>query len=138
MNGINWLPAAVAVFGFLPLGIYVYKRTLVLRILKKGISTRAIVYKITPRSIRGQYFDIVYYYFTASDRKQYAGILSIKQGTYRLKDMVEIYYLPANPKRNTVKGARGSPAILIFLILLTLFVLFAVYKVYEMVQSGAA
>jgi hypothetical protein len=138
MNGITWLPAAVAVFGFLPLGIYVYKRRLVLSILKKGISTRAIVYKITTRSVRSQYYDIVYYYFTASDRKQYAGVLSIKQGTYRLNDTVEIYYLPANPKRNTVKGAWGSPAILIFLILLTVFVLFAVYKVYEMMQSGAA
>jgi hypothetical protein len=138
MSGIHWLLVFVALLGFLPLGIYIYKVRLVRRILKKGLPVKASVYKIVRHVIKNTHVDIVHYSFIAWNGIQHTGKLTSGVDKYRVRDTVEIYYLPANPRHNTVKGAWVSPIILIFLLLLTAFVLFAVYKINEMVQTGAA
>jgi hypothetical protein len=69
--------------------------------------------------------------------QQYSGTLTIKQGSYKTGDVLNIYYLPSNPRRNTMNGAWESPFILGFGILIAVFILFAVYKMYEMVKTGS-
>jgi hypothetical protein len=136
MSGIQWVITGLAIFGFLPMSIVLYKMRLVKKILNTGLPATATVYKvITPTG--KQSADTVYYSFFDREGAQYTGVLSIKPGTYRERDTLEIWYLPANPRRNTVKGAWASPIILIFVILIALFVLFAAYKINEMVQTGA-
>jgi hypothetical protein len=83
--------------------------------------------------------DVVYYTFYANNTtEQYTGILTTRIGLYKAGDVIDISYMPANPRRSTMQGAWQSNVILYFGIAIALFVLFAVYKLYEMVQTGAA
>lgn len=135
MSGIQWVLAGTAIFGFLPLAIVLYKKRQVKKILNTGLPVTATVYHILP-PVGKRTVDIVYYSFLDRKGKQYTGALNIAPGTYRLRDTLQIWYLPDNPNKNTVKGAWASPFFLIFVIVIALFVLFAVYKINEMVQTG--
>lgn len=136
MSGIQWILVGMAIFGFLPMAIVIYKMRMVKKILTTGLPVKATVYKIIGPSGK-RYTDIVYYSFIDREGRQFAGTLTIKPGVYRVNDTLEIWYLPSNPRKNTVKGAWGSPFFLIFVIVIALFVLFAAYKINEMVQTGA-
>ena len=135
MSGIYILLVALAIFGFLPFAIVLYKMRLVKRILNGGYPTKATVYHVVAPSGKRTHA-IVHYAFVARDGKQYTGQLIIEPGKYRVNDPVDIFYLLNNPKRNAPKGAWGSPFFLIFTIILALFILFAVYKIYEMIQTS--
>ena len=136
MSGIHLVLIGLAAFGFLPLIIILYKKNRVKKILATGIPAKATVYNVY--AVPRQPTDIVYYsFYTQNTTQQFTGTLTIKSGTYKPGDVLDIYYMPGNPKRNTMHGAWGSPAILIFGIVIALFVLFAVYKLYEMVESGS-
>lgn len=135
MSGLNVLLLVMAFAGFLPLGIILYKRWLVKKMLTGGIATPARVYKIT-RTYKPS-IDLVYYaYVDPRSGKQYSGHLTTKPGLYQNGDILEIYFLPDNPSRSTIKGAWASMAFVVFGIALALFVLFAVYKIKEGVNSG--
>jgi len=73
---------------------------------------------------------------TVNTGEHFRGRLTIKHGVYNVGDKIDVYYLPTNPKRNTVKGAWESPAMVVFGIIIALFVLFAAWKIWEMVNSG--
>src|SRR5690606_17617389 len=99
-----------------------------------GNMAKARIYKIHTSPKFG---DTVLYTFYNDLRQQYFGSLHSKRDAYRVNDIIVIYYLPQNPKRNTLQGAWASPIFLIFTLAIALFVLFAVYKLHEMVQTGA-
>jgi hypothetical protein len=136
MSGIDLILLFVALLGFLPLSIILYKKNRVKKILTVGLPAKATVYDVTrlPQSAA----EIVHYKFNAQNSsQQFTGSLTIKQGQYKIGDMLDIYYMPNNPRRNSMNGAWGSPIILGFGIVLAAFILFAVYKLYEMVKTGS-
>ena len=135
MSGIHFVLAGLALFGFLPLAIILYKRKRVKRILTTGLPAKARVYRIYP--MRRQATDIVYYTFYDQHRKQFTGSLTCKSGLYSENDVLDIFYDAGNPNQNTIHGAWKSNVILGFGIAIAAFILFAVYKLYEMIQSGA-
>lgn len=135
MFGMYLILLFIALFGFLPLVVILYKKHRIKKILTVGLPTEAIVYEVI--SIPKSASDIVHYRFYAqSNEKQYTGTLTTKYGLYKTGDMLKIYYLPNNPQRNTMNGVWGSPIILGFGIVEAAFILFAVYKLYEMLQTG--
>jgi hypothetical protein len=135
MSGIQLILIGLAIFGFLPLIIILYKRRLVKRILTTGALAKAEVYSI--RLAHKSYVDIVWYRFVPANTNQYVtGSLTTKIGMYKQGDLLDVYYLPDNPKRNTVEGAWKSAAFLWFGILLAAFVLFAAYKINQEVAAG--
>lgn len=136
MNGIYFVLAGLAVFGFVPLVIILYKRSVVKKILTTGLPAKARVYNVY--TVRRQASDIVHYTFYDQTGKQFTGSLTCKSGMYRVDDVIDVYYKAENPKRNTVHGAWKSNFILGFGIAIAVFILFAVYKLYEMIQSGEA
>ncbi len=136
MNGINLILGFLALFGFLPLAIILYKKNRVKKILTVGLPAQAIVYDI--RTFSRSATEIVCYRFTAQNStQQYTGTLTTKHGLYKAGDVLNIHYLPGNPRRSTMNGAWGSPIILGFGIVVALFILFAVYKLYEMVKTDS-
>jgi hypothetical protein len=135
MNGINLILGFLALFGFLPLAIILYKKNRVKKILTVGMQADAVVYDV--RTFSRSATEIVCYRFIAQNSTQYTGTLTTKHGLYKTGDVLNIYYLPGNPRRNTMNGAWGSPIILGFGIVVALFILFAVYKLYEMVKTGS-
>lgn len=136
MTGIHLMLIFVALFGFLPLTIILYKRSRVKKMLTRGMRAKAIVYDVRPFSRSAA--EVVYYWFNApNNTQQYTGSLTIKHGLYKKGDVLDVYFLPGNPKRSTVNGAWGSPVIVGFGVAIAAFVLFAVYKMYEMVQAGS-
>ena len=134
--GVYAILVFLAIFGFLPLGIILYKRRMVKRILTTGVPAKARVYNIYTASRRA--YDIVHYTFYDQSMKQHTGSLSTKIGLYKVDDILDIHYLKENPKRNTMQGAWKSGFIVGFGIAIALFILFAVYKLYEMIQTGQA
>ncbi|HUM65209.1 MAG TPA: hypothetical protein PLV32_05165 [Chitinophagaceae bacterium] len=136
MKGIYFVLTGLALFGFLPLAIILYKRRRVNRVLTTGRMSKARVYGI--HTVRRQPTDIVYYTFYDQHMKQFNGSLTCKSGLYKMDDVIDVYYDPGNPKLNTVNGAWQSNFILGFGIALAAFILFAVYKLYEMIESGEA
>jgi hypothetical protein len=126
----------LALFGFLPLAIILYKRNLVGKILRTGQPARARVYRVQ-RILRPPQ-DIVQYTFYDQNMQQHYGRLTTRIGLHKEGDELKIHYLPGNPRRNTIEGAWKSNFILGFGIAIAAFVLFAVYKLYEMIQSGEA
>ncbi len=136
MRGVYFVLAGLALFGFLPLAIILYKRRRVNRVLTTGLMSKARVYGI--HTVRRQPTDIVSYTFYDQHMKQFYGSLTCKSGLYKMDDVIDVYYDPVNPKLNTVNGAWQSNVILGFGIAIAAFILFAVYKLYEMIESGEA
>ncbi len=121
--------------GLLPLGIILYKRNMVRKLVRTGTPVKARVYDI--RTTRRQPQDIVYYFFqTGKDSQQYTGTLNAAVGTFKKGQTVDVYYLPANPKKHVVKGAWKSNVLVGFGIALALFFLFAAYKIHQMIAQG--
>ncbi len=136
MNGSDLMLLFVALVGFLPLAIILFKRNRVKKILTVGRPAEAVVYDI--RTFSRSATQLVYYKFIAQNSiQEYTGTLTTKYGLYKTGDVLNIHYLPDNPRRNTMKGAAASPILLGFGIVLALFILFAVYKLYEMVKTGS-
>ncbi|HYE54231.1 MAG TPA: DUF3592 domain-containing protein [Chitinophagaceae bacterium] len=129
MNGINILIVCVALFGFLPLAIFLYRQKRANRVLAKGNTTRAVIYYVA-QNMKGTY-DTVDYHFIASDGKQYTGRITTGRNEHKINDTIEVFYLPDNPRHNTVRGAWKSTGFLIFVILIGIAVSFMMYKVYE-------
>ena len=135
MSAIDIILVIVAALGFLPLGIVLYKKRLVKKIVKNGVLISARIYHIH-RSSRSRR-DLVYYSFMPLVQlKEFNGILATGVGKHRVGDMLEIYYMPGNPGLNTVKGGWDSWVMLVFVILIAVFVLFAVYQLYWMVHPA--
>ncbi len=135
MPGINVVLFFVALLGFLPLAIILFKKNRVKKILATGVCTTAIVYDVRRMSRAGS--ELVSYQFNVqSHTKTCTGKLMVPYGKYKIGDMLDVYYLPANPRRSTVTGAWGSPVIVVFGVVIALFILFAVYKMYEMYKTG--
>jgi len=136
MAGIHLMLLLLALFGFVPLAIILYKRNRVKKILTSGVQAKASVYEVRPMSRSAA--EIVYYWFhVPNSTKQYAGSLTIKSGSYKKGDVLDVYYLQSDPRRSTVNGAWASPVIVGFGIAIAAFILFAVYKMYKMVQAGS-
>ncbi len=134
MPGFYLILCFLALFGFLPLAIILYRKSRTKRILTTGLSAKARVYRVVPLSRSAA--EMVAYTYYGNDSKQYYGSFSCKAGTYRQDEVIEIFFDPNNPKRSTVTGAWGSPFIIAFGIALGLVVLFATFKIYEMWQRG--
>lgn len=134
MTGVNIILLILALFAFLPLSIFLYKKRRVEKILKEGKSITAIIFDIVA-GYKYRY-EVVHYYFTAANGKQYKGKLTTTPGKHRIRETIEVFYLPENPKRNTVKGAWGSTVFLIFMIVITIVVLWMTYKLFQMVSAG--
>jgi hypothetical protein len=121
----------LAIIGYLPLVVILWRRNKTNRILNTGTHAMATVQQIFYS--RRSHVDIVYYYFTDSmTGRQYSGSFSIKQGVYKPGDPIDIYFDPKNPKRNTVKGAWASSFLIWFGVAIGLFVTFAAFKLWEM------
>ena len=135
MNGIDIILFGLALVGFLPLVILLYKRQRVNNILKNGLQAKARIYKIS-NIVRPPTSIIFYHFYTANNTETTAGKLTTSLGKYQVNDVLDIFYLPQNPKRNTMEGAWKSGAILVFAIVIAFFVLFAVYKLYRMYYYG--
>ncbi len=134
MSGIHFILIATGLIGMLPLCIVLYKQKRTRTIIETGVPAKARIYRInsTPK-----YGDTVLYCFYNMERQPAYGSLHSKAGLYNVNDVIDIYFLPGNPKRNTVEGAWKSPAFVIFTVLIALFCWFAVYKLFEMVNAGA-
>jgi hypothetical protein len=125
----------LALFGYLPLVIVLLRRRRARNLLEHGRAAKATV-QHTYYS-RRSHTDIVHYFFTdSSTGRQYAGSLMIKHGVYKAGDLIDIYYDPDNPKKNTVPGGWSSKALIWFTLAIGLFVSFAAYKLWEMIQHG--
>lgn len=135
MTGIHFVLLGLAAFGFLPLAVIVYKKRSVQKILATGNKATAMVYNV--QRLTRSATEVVYYHFFTPDGVQSVGSLTIQSGTYKPGDVLEVYYQPGNPKKNTVSGAWGSKAFVVFGIVIAAFVLFAVYKMWEMVENGS-
>jgi hypothetical protein len=136
MSGIHLILAGLAIFGFLPLVIILYKKNRAKKILTTGLSANATVYDV--QTVYGQPTEMVSYSFYAiNNTTQFTGRLTIERGLYKPGDVLEIHYLPDNPKQNTMHGAWGSPVLVIFGVVIAAAVLFAVYKLNEMVEAGS-
>ncbi len=136
MPSINFVLLFVALLGFMPMVIILFKKNRVKKILSHGVPVKAVVYDV--RRMSRSAAEIVYYSFYAHNSKQqYTGTLTTDRSTYKTGDELDIFYLPGYPRRNTMNGAWGSPVIIGFGIGMAIFVLFATYKMYEMVQSGS-
>ncbi|MEO5946269.1 MAG: DUF3592 domain-containing protein [Chitinophagaceae bacterium] len=135
MEYFNLILVAMGLLGFLPLAITLYKKKRVQNILKTGLPAKASVYKIiTP--FRPP-VDIVFFSFYAANHAEpFTGKLTTSRGKYQENDLLDIYYLPQNPKRNTMEGSWKSGGFIVFCVVIALFVLFAVYKIYRMYYFG--
>jgi hypothetical protein len=134
MTVIDWILICLVIIGFLPLVIIVYKKRLVTKILNTGVCTEAYIYSI--HTAHKSATDIVHYtYHDHQSGKQHTGILTTKVGEHTIGGTIEIYYLPTNPGRSTVKGAWKSPAFIIFGIIIASFVIFAAWKIHIEVQG---
>lgn len=104
-------------------------------ILKNGWSAKARIYRIS-RNLRPPN-DLVFYHFYAENfTETFQGKLMTEPGKYEVNDVIDISYLPQNPKRNTMEDAWKSVGFLVFAIVIALFVLFATYKLYRMYYYG--
>jgi hypothetical protein len=136
ISAVQWVLAGLALFGFLPLAIILYKRRMVHKILTTGIETKATIFEIRSITFRARH-DVVHYSFVTQDSNQpWTGTLTTAIGKYKKGDVLDIYYLADKPQRNTMKGAWASNGILVFGIVIALFILFAVYKLNEMLRNG--
>jgi hypothetical protein len=132
MKGVNILVACVGLLGFLPLIVFLYGKRRANRILTRGRMVRANIYHIA-RGYKGNY-QVVYYYFIGPDGREYKGRLTTKPGEYTVNRTVEVFYLPEDPRENTVKGTWNSNWFLAFVILIALAVLYMMYKLYQMLN----
>jgi multisubunit Na+/H+ antiporter MnhC subunit len=131
MSTYNVLLLILALLGFMPLIIILYKRNRVKKILTTGLVAKAVVYDVRPIP-RTASESVLYWFHAQNSAQQYTGNLMIKAGLYKNGDTLDVYYLQGNPQRNTVNGAWGSPVIVGFGIALAAFALFAAYKLYQM------
>ncbi len=131
MSTYNVLLLILALLGFMPLIIILYKRNRVKKILTTGLLAKAVVYDVRPIP-RTASESVLYWFHAQNSAQQYTGNLMIKAGLYKNGDTLDVYYLQGNPQRNTVNGAWGSPVIVGFGIALAAFALFAAYKLYQM------
>ena len=135
MSTYNVLLLFLALFGFLPLIIILYKKNRVKKILTTGLLAKAVVYDVRPLP-RTASESVLYWFHAQNSAQQYTGTLMIKAGLYKNGDTLDVYYLQGDPRRNTVNGAWGSPVIVGFGIALAAFALFAAYKLYQMGPAG--
>ncbi|HEX9957040.1 MAG TPA: DUF3592 domain-containing protein, partial [Fibrella sp.] len=133
MNGTNILIVCVALLGFLPLAVFLYKKKLANRILTTGRPVSATVFQTTTN--RKTNYTVVHYHFIASNGRQYTGSLTTRPGQHRVSEVIEVFYLPDNPHNNTVKGTWNDNWFLLFVIAIALAVLNGMYQLYEMVNK---
>ena len=134
MTGTNILIVLMALMGFLPLAVFLYKKRQTDRILTRGCTTQGYVYD-KYRSVKRNY-ETVYYSFIAPDGTRQKGRLTTSPGKYRRTDSIEVYYLPEDPRQHTIKGDGNSNWFLLFVILIAVFVLYGAYQLYKQVNGG--
>ena len=132
MSGVNIIIGIVALIGFLPLAVFIYGKKRANRILTTGITARAIVYD-KHTATKGNY-EIVHYYFIASDGMEYRGRLTTRPGVHKLSGTIEVFYLEDNPSENTVKGSWNDNWFLLFVLLIAIAVVYMMYELYLMVN----
>ena len=134
MTGINIVLLLIALFGFLPLAIILYRTRKARKILTTGQLEKAQVYHIT--SSQRPLQDTVYYAFVdKKTAKQYQGRFSIGVSPYKVGDTLDVYYDANNPKQNTVQGAWGSPFLIWFGIIIGIMVLLVVYEQWQIIEG---
>lgn len=133
MSEINIILISLGLFGMLPLTFILYGRHRAQNILDKGMMAKARVYQVYSSIRLGS---VVSYTFYNEQRQQFYGRLHCKLGLYKVNDVIDIFYLQKNPKRNVPQGAWKSPVLIVFGVVIAVFIWFAVYKLYQMVQSG--
>ena len=132
MSGVNIIIGLVALIGFLPLAVFIYGKKRAKRILTTGITARATVFDTVTAS-KGNY-EIVHYYFIATDGREYRGRLTTRPGVHKVNTTIEVFYLQDNPKENTVKGSWNDNWFLLFVLLIAIAVVYMMYEVYLMVN----
>lgn len=135
---LNILLISVALLGFLPFLIFLYKRRRHDRIVTNGQRAEAVVYDIIPgvRGRNGYVNENVHFYFTAPDGQQYRGVFVTAPNKCRRNDRVEVYYLPENPNENTIKAKGRGTGFLIFTLAIAAAVVWMMYKVYQMTKDS--
>lgn len=129
---------AVGALGFLPLVIVLMKRRTYRRIIGSGEKTSATIVRIVPgmRNRYGIVNEKVHYHFIARDGRAYQGVLTSLPGKYRRSDAMEVYYLPEDPAKNTVKHPGNGIAGMLFVIGIAVFVAWGMFQLYEMINKG--
>lgn len=135
MTGRYIILILIALFSFTPIAILLYKRRRVKRIIENGVMVKATVYLVSTTYRVGSDF-VAYSFYDPLTGRQYSGRMNTKIGLYKKGDLIEVYYLPQNPKRNTVKGAWQSNLLLAFAAAIVVFVCWAMYQLYVMVEKG--
>ena len=121
----------------LPLVVFLVKRKRYYTILRQGTKTTAQVVEARRVRYRGNpTHDTVFFNYLPAGSGQYMqGSFITKIGKHRRGDLLEIYYLPGNPKKHAVPGSRGELGMFIFMLLIFLFVIFACFKIHEEVKD---
>ena len=135
MNSLNIIFVLLALVGFLPLLIILYRRKQVKNILATGLRAKARVYEVI-RMGRSAAEMVRYKFYDESRTRLFYGAMTTGMGLHKTDDVIDIFYLQNNPKKNTVPGAWKSNGILVFGIAIAVFVLFAVYKLYTSELPG--
>jgi hypothetical protein len=131
ITGIHFVLAGLALLGFLPLVVILYKSNRAKKILTTGSTAKATVFEI--RTVYSSPRDIVHYEFYLPQSSQpFRGRLTTAIGKFKQGEQLEVFYLPDKPHRNTIQGAWSSNFLIVFGIVIAAFVLFAVFKLYEM------
>jgi hypothetical protein len=130
----NLIVAGMALVGFVPLASFLYKKRKYDRILANGRTVNARVYDKVIGYKRT--CETVYYFFVAPDGKEYKGKLTTSRGVHRLQDLIEVHYLPGNPKQNTAKGTLNSNWVLLLMIVIALVVAYMAYRLHGDLTRG--
>lgn len=126
--------------GALPLAVFLVKRKSYYHILKEGTKATAQVTEARRVRYRGNatHDRVSFSYLPAGAGHYMQGDYITKIGKHRRGDLIEIYYLPQQPRKYAVPGSKGEVFMFLFVLLLFLFVVFACFKIDEAVSADGA
>ena len=132
----------IGVLGFLPLFIFLWKRSRINKIKKHGdLVTGTILEVYEFRGYKGSVYykavieDPVFNQAPIQGQFPFAGKKGLS--TYYKGKRIEIFYDKNKPKKFVPKEYKMSTGILIFTLLTALFVVFAAFKIYHMLETGS-
>ena len=120
----------IAIIGFLPFAIAVYKMKRTSKMKGNGISTTAVVRELYGNSLRGMNRVLIEY---KTETGQYISKQIIVGGNpYSVGQNLPVYYDPKDPYNMVLDPGKSYIIILIFTLLLAAFMIFAAVQVYEL------
>jgi hypothetical protein len=128
----------VALLGSLPLILFLKKRSTYRLLLKKGHKTSGSISEIIP-GMRGRYGIVnekVFYFFTASDGRQYSGMFVASPRKHRRDEQLEVYYMPGSPLVHSIKTSGYGAGYLVLMIIIAVAVIYMTFKIYELVDAN--